>query len=377
VLIALEIAASLALLTGSTLMVQSVVRLLRVDFGIRPDNVLSGSLTLRQRTYPGAAAQVRFFDRLLAAAESVPGVQAAALGTGWPLQPPSTEAVAIDGTAGGATADMAIHAVTDGYFATLGVPIVAGRPFTPADRAGSEQVVIVSATVARRWPEGSALGTRVHLPDGPRVVVGIAGDVRQMASDDDFADLYVPLSQRPGRFAWLYLRAAGPAELRLAPLGAAMRAIDPEISLTNPRPLRTAFAQQQARPKFLAWLLGGFSAVAVALSLVGIYGVVAYAVRQREREIALRMAVGADPRRIVSMFVRHGGAVVGAGLVLGMLGALAVGRAIESQLFGVRPADPLSLAAAAVGFGAAGVAAVWWPARRAAATDPGVALREN
>jgi predicted permease len=376
-LIALEVAASLALLAGSMLMVQSVVRLLRVDFGIRADGVVCASLTLRQRTYPDAASQAAFYDRLLARASTLTGVESAALATGWTFQPASRQTVQFD-RGGRTAAQISVQGVAGDYFAVLGVPLVAGRTFTTLDRAGSEAVAIVSDSLARRlWPDGPAIGQRVHFPAGPRIVVGIAGDVRQTPADDDLADLYVPLQQTAGRFAWLYLRASGPQAPLLAGLRSAASEIDPELSLTNPRPLQTAFAEQQARPKFLAWLLGGFSAIAALLSLVGVYGVIAYAVRQREREIALRVAIGADPRRITAMFLRQGGAVVAAGLVAGLLGAVAVGRAIESHLFGVRPGDPLTIALAFFGFGAAGLLAVWWPARRAAATDPAIALREE
>jgi ABC-type antimicrobial peptide transport system permease subunit len=130
-----------------------------------------------------------------------------------------------------------------------------------------------------------------------------------------------------------------------------------------------------ASPRFLATLLGGFALTAAVLALVGAYGVVAYAVRQREREIAVRMAIGAGRAQITRLFVRQGAVVLGAGLALGVIGALAAGRLLESQLFGVTASDPMALAAVAGAFGLAGLAAIWWPARRAAATDPALALR--
>ena len=130
-----------------------------------------------------------------------------------------------------------------------------------------------------------------------------------------------------------------------------------------------------SRPRFLAWVLGSFAVAAAVLALVGVYSVIAYAVRQREREIAVRMAVGADPARITRVFVRQGGTILATGLDCGVLAALAGGRLIESQLFGVTAHDPLALSLAAGAFAAAGLFAIWWPARRAAATDPAVALR--
>ena len=143
------------------------------------------------------------------------------------------------------------------------------------------------------------------------------------------------------------------------------------------RALQDAIDEQSARPKFLAWLLGAFAAVAGLLALVGVYGVIAYAVRQREREIAVRLALGAAPGRITGMFLRQGGVVLAAGTALGIAAAIGTGRALESQLFGTRPADPVVLTATAIAFAAAGCVAVWWPARRAAATDPAMALKEE
>lgn len=130
-----------------------------------------------------------------------------------------------------------------------------------------------------------------------------------------------------------------------------------------------------ARPRFLTWLLTSFASIAALLALVGAYGVIAYAVRQREREIAVRLAIGADPSRITALFLRQGSWILSVGLVVGILAVLAGGRLIESQLFGVTARDPLALAAATAAFAFAGLLAIWWPARRAAATDPALALR--
>jgi ABC-type antimicrobial peptide transport system permease subunit len=163
----------------------------------------------------------------------------------------------------------------------------------------------------------------------------------------------------------------------LPALRTALRDIDPEISLSAARPLQAAIDEQRSRPAFLAWLLTGFAGVAALLALVGVYGVIAYAVRQREREIAVRMAIGANPASITRLFVRQGGVVVLAGLALGVPAALVAGRAVETQLFGVRPTDAWSLAVTTVTFGVAGILAVWWPARRAAIADPAAALKDD
>ncbi len=386
-LIALEVAASLALLAGSTLMMRSVINLLQVDFGIEAGNVASVPMTLRQRTYPQPADRLAFYERALARVEAIPGIESVATTNWWPLQAPQPRLLQVDRSGARVEGRAGVIGTSPAYFATLGIPLVAGRVFTPRDRIGSEPVAIVSDTLAKRlWPDGGSIGAHVNLIEesqrGERrssalQVVGIVRDVRQTPEDDDLADLYVPVLQSPGRFSWMYVKTAGDPLTWMPQLRSAFAEIDPEISFETPRTLQAAIAQQSSRQKFMAWLLGGFSTVAGLLALVGVYGVIAYAVRQREREIAVRIAVGADPHRITRLFVIEGSRVMLAGLALGLAGAVGAGRALESQLFGVPPIDPLTLLTTTAGFAIAGYVAVWWPARRAAATDPAAALKEE
>jgi ABC-type antimicrobial peptide transport system permease subunit len=210
-----------------------------------------------------------------------------------------------------------------------------------------------------------------------RTVVGVVKDVRQFYADEDLTDLYVPLLQSPGRFASLFARGAGPPASQLPALRQALKEIDREVALDSPRPLPAFIDDQLASPRFLASLLSGFALFAALLALLGVYGVIAYAVRQREREIAVRMALGADPRTVLHLFLRQGAVVIAIGIGAGILGARAMARTLESQLHGVRAADPLTLIAVSFVFAAAGLVAAWWPARRAARTDPASALREE
>jgi putative ABC transport system permease protein len=384
VLIAVEVAASLALLAGSTLMMRSVINLLRVDFGIDAANVMSVPMTLRQRTYPQPADRLAFYERAIARVEAIPGVESVATTNWWPLQAPQPRVIEVERSGGRAEDRSGVIVVGPNYFATLGIPLVAGRAFTPHDRIGSEPVAIVSETLARRmWPDGGAVGARINVVEegerglSARNLIGVVRDVRQTPEDDDLADMYVPMLQSPGRFSWIYVRTSGAPLAWVPQLRSAFMEMDPEIPFETPATLAASIARQSSRPKFLAWLLGGFSVVAGLLALVGVYGVIAYAVRQREREIAVRIAVGADPRRITRLFVSQGTRVMFAGLALGLAGAVAAGRALESQLFGVPPSDPLTLVMTTVGFALAGSLAIWWPARRAAATDPAAALKED
>jgi hypothetical protein len=229
-----------------------------------------------------------------------------------------------------------------------------------------------------------AMGKRILVPEeqegGPprpaaRVIIGVVRDVRQGPADDDPADVYVPIRQAPGRFAFVLTRTTVSPVSLLPLFRSAFRDIDPEIAIQPPNALQAKVDELTARPRFLASLLAVFASVAVLLTLVGVYGVIAYAVRQGEREIAVRLPLGADPARLVRLFVRQGGFILIVGLALGVFGAIGAGRLIESQLFGVTSRDPVALAGAAGLFGLAGLFAIWWPSRRATATDPALALR--
>ena len=386
-LIAVEIAVSLTLLVGSTLMLRTVVALLRTDLGFSAERVLMASITLRQNRYPDAATRLAAFARMEAQVGAVPGVEAVGLTTAWPVQQPRILTVETAGAAGRTSAQSGLHRVNDGYFATLRLGLASGRFVRSDDRAGTEPVVVVSETLARRlWPAGDAVGRRLVVPEEQergqpvpleRTVVGVVRDVRQGPSDVELADAYVPLAQSPGRFTFVLTRTAGDPLNWLTPFRSAFRDIDPEMSVQTARPLQQVVDELVVRPRFLASLLGAFAVIAALLALVGVYSVIAYAVRQREREIAVRMALGADPSRLTRLFVRQGSLILLAGLTMGVVGALAAGRVIETQLYGVTPRDPVAIAVAVAAFGCAGVFAIWWPSRRAASTDPAIALRSE
>jgi predicted permease len=384
-LIAFEIAASLALLTGTSLMLRSVVGMLQVDLGFDARRVILASVTLRQSRYPDGTARLAVFDRIQSRLSGIAGAESVGLTTAWPVQQPRLQPIAATTPPDTAAARAAVHAVGGAYFPTLGIPLAAGRLFDRTDARGSEPVALVSESLARRlWPAGQAVGSRLTVPleqeQGDPVpvshrVVGIVRDVRQGPEDSDPADVYVPLAQTPGRFAFVLMRTSGHPSGWLAPLRAAFHDVDPEIPVARAALLQDRVDDLVAGHSFLASLFAAFAVFAALLALVGVYGVIAYAVQQRTREIAVRMALGADPARLTRLFVRQGAAILAGGLALGVLGALAAGRLIESQLYGVTPRDPVALGAAVVAFAAAGLLAIWWPSRRAAATDPAIALR--
>ena len=360
----------------------SALRMLAVDFGIQPGGVTTVGTTLRQQSYPDVATRARFFERLIDRMSLMSQGRVVAMGDWWPLQaPPPRQFDA--GT--GSIADGGAVGVSAGYFSALGVRILEGRPFSTADRFGSEPVVVVSESLARRlWPASRAVGQTVRVSTRPQTgtpetlsyrVVGIAADVRQTHTDSNLLDAYVPLLQTAGRFTFLYMPVSTPTPAWERELREAVAGIDPEVAVGVPRALQAALDQERLKPRVLAWMLSAFAAFAALLALLGMYGVVSYAVQQREREVAVRMAIGADRRSVTGLFVRQGSLVLVAGVVAGALGAIGMGRILSAQLYGVGRTDPVVIASAAALLMLCGLAAIWWPARRAASTDPAAVLK--
>lgn len=382
ILIGLEVAVSLTLLTGALLMTMSALRMLAVDFGIQPGGVTSVGTSLRQQSYPDPATRAPLFERLIDRMSVMSQGRVVAMGDWWPLQAPPPRQ--FDAGAG-AIVDGGAVGVSAGYFSALGVRILEGRPFSIADRFGSEPVVVVSESLARRlWPSSRAIGQTVRVSTMPQTgtpatltyrVVGVAADVRHTHTDSNLLDAYLPLLQTAGRFTFLYLPVSTPTPAWERELREAVAEIDPEVAVGVPRALQAALDQERLKPRVLAWLLSAFAVFAAVLALLGMYGVVSYAVQQREREVAVRMAIGADRRSVTGLFVRQGSLVLVAGLVAGALGALGMGRILSAQLYGVGRTDPVVIASAAALLMLCGLVAIWWPARRAAALDPAVVLK--
>jgi putative ABC transport system permease protein len=265
------------------------------------------------------------------------------------------------------------------------VPLRQGREFTDADRVGSEPVAIVSETFARRlWPDGSAIGRRIRAAEGDmpgdalgpwRTVVGVVGDIHQGYEDSDLRDLYVPYLQSPGRFASVHVRTDRPLSFWDQSVRTAATALDPHVMVT-PAATIVSLDRQRAGMCFLTSMLTGFAAFAAFLAMLGIYGVTSYAVQQREREIAVRVAVGASRAAIIRLFLKEGVRVLAAGLAVGLFGVFWAAKILESLVFGVQPSDLTTRFVACVLMTAAGLFAVWWPARRAAQRDPMLVLKD-
>jgi putative ABC transport system permease protein len=384
-LITVEVAACLTLLVGAGLAVRSATGILRVEMGFDADGVVVGRFALQPRAYPEPQDRLAFVDRVLSRSGELAGAQGVALSTVWPLQQNETRDAG-DATTGTFPVQAGVAAVSPDYFTVLRIPHDAGRLFTPADRLGTEPVAIVSRDLATRlWGSTRVVGQHLRLAPAPNseptelpttyAIVGVVADVRNTHADTDVADVYLPLLQSPSFGSFVYLRVSdgGAAERSLKQL---LGSIDGSVAFGASRRLAEMVEFQRAGGRLLAVLLMVFAGFAATLALVGIYAVVAYSVKQREREIAVRLAMGADRQRITHMFVRQGALVLSVGLAMGLGGALALGRVLRAQLFGVEPTDPMVLAAMTGAFALCGFVALSLPARAAASLDSAKALKD-
>lgn len=390
-MVAAEVALSLALLTGSGLMVRSALHLQSQDLGFDPTNVVRGMMGLRDATYPDPGDRVAAFDRLRASLASVPGVDG--IGTAsmglftTRFAPRSTEGLS-DGVV--SRAEAVRWVVDEEYFDVLEIPVLRGRGFTDEDVLDGQEVAVISETLARDlWGDADPVGRDVRVlpfaspgmapPEPGRWlrVVGVVGDVQRQVGGDPAGDLYLSFRQVAPSWLNAYVRFRsdpGDVEPRLQ---AAVDAVSSEIPFASARRLDVIVDDAMRPTRYVAALLAGFSAFALLLAIVGLYGVISYAARQRRKDVAIRVALGADRGRVTSLFVRQGVMMVGVGVVAGTAGGLALGRALEGQLHGVSPGDPTTHALIAAVLAVSALVAVWIPARRAAASDPMRVLREE
>jgi predicted permease len=384
-----EVALAFVLLAGAMLLLRSFDRLQQVDPGFAADGVLTARVSLPRVKYQEEDRRRAFAAALLDRVAVQPGVRDAALVSDAPLgdSPPywGFEIAGAEAPPPGAVLDAAVFMTSPGYFSTLRIPLVEGRFYDAGDHAGAEDVVVISQAMARRfWPGRSPLGARITFGDSrdPDVawlrVVGVAGDVRhERLSDEPYPQAYLPLAQTPARSVVLAVRAAGDPLALVPGVRASLAELDPDLPLTDVATLEERKAVSLARPRVNLAVLGGFALAALVLAAVGIYGVVAYGVVQRTRELGLRMALGAGGASLLRMVIRQGMTPVLAGIGLGFVAALAANRVLRGLLFGVEAGDPVTFAAVTCFLVAVALAAIYLPARRAARSDPMVALRSE
>jgi putative ABC transport system permease protein len=388
-LVAAEVALSLVLLVGAALLTQSFVRLQGVSPGFDPDRAMTAGLLMPiGSSFNPARDGARwsaFFAEYAERLDALPGVEAAGGVSSLPLSGAwESTGFAIEGRprpapGQGPTAEYAV--VTPGYFRSMRMPMIAGRTFDSRDRAGGALVIVVNQELARRyWPGESAIGKRitgVFGPDATHEIVGIVGDARQLTLDTPVAPaMYLPVTQLPYPFLTLVVRTkADDPTVALALMRRELKAMDPSLALHDVRSLRAVVDLSLARQRFSMIVIGAFAAAALALAMIGLYGVIAYSVAQRTREIGVRIALCARPRDVLALVVGEGVRVTAAGVVVGLLVALAATRLMRSLLYEVSASDAGAYALVAALTAAVAVLASYVPARRATRVDPISALR--
>ena len=386
-LVMIETALALVLLSAAGLLLKNLWVLRSTAPGFETKNLLTVGLQLPKNKYANAPDRWRYFERLLARAESIPGVRSAALVTSLPLGNGSDSLqfhiVGRPDPAPGTGFEANFNIVSPGYFRTMAIPIRSGREITQRDTAGAPGVIVINETAARRfWPGENPIGRAISLPESSPgailTVVGVAADVRQrsLGSAPQPEIFLNHLQPAPD---WLGLSLVLRTKDDPARLAGAVkdlpRSIDRDVPASDVRTLDEVLSASLAEPSLYTLLVGAFAALALALSAVGLYGVVSYTVTQRTAELGIRLALGAERSALVRLVLRQGLGLALAGTAIGLAAAVAVARLLTQLLPDAQPSDPLTLAAVAVLLISVALGAAWLPARRASRVDPTVALR--
>jgi len=379
VLVAAELAVALALVVATSLLVRSYERLHDVPVGFATDRTLAATVALPEAAYAAPAARVAFFERLVAEARALPEVESAGAVRFLPLSGvASIRPVRVPGRID-RLPEAFHHAVTVGYFETMRIPVLAERTFVDADAAGARRVVLGETAARRYFPNQSPIGRTIVIDDEARAgweVIGVVGDVRNQRVDRlPRPQLYVLASRTAPATMTLVVRSSGDPLRVAAAVRAAVRRIDPAQSVADLRTVEEIVSDGAARWRVSTLLFLGFAAAAVTLAVVGLHGVTAYAVVQRTREIAVRIALGGSAQSIVLLIARSMTGVAAGGLVAGAALAVALARGVASLLYETDPLDPAAVGIAALGFLLVVTVTAIVSAARAAAVEPAVALR--
>ncbi|NNF27186.1 MAG: ABC transporter permease [Gemmatimonadetes bacterium] len=376
-----QLAISLGLVAGAALLGRSVINARVADPGFDPDGLVVGFANLRTTGRYDQEAGVAFQERLLAELRGLPNVTAAALASQTPVLGGHSRATVRPSDRPdepGAEYEAEETVVTPGYFETMGIPLVRGRLFRdPASEP--EPIVVVNESLARRfWPDRDPIGQAIEGGMGPVRVVGVVGDV-QMRSlrSPSRPGVYYPFHQGRASVVVIHARARGTTSAAAAAVRRAVATVDPEVPITGVTELRAGLGASLSDTRTFGLLVTVFAGLALVLSLIGLYGMVSHTVASKSREMGIRMALGAGGRQLVNVVLRRWGALAVVGVVLGLVVAAALGKALESTLFGVSPNDPVVVGGAGLLLVLTSLAAAWLPARRATRVDAVVSLREG
>ena len=384
-LVVAETAFAVVLLVVGGLLLQSFSRLTTVASGFRMENLLTMRISLPETVYQKNEARAAFAAAVEERVSTLPGVQSAAIASRLPLVPGgSSRGIVLEGRvyppdAPGEKNVPDYFTLSPGYFHTLEIPLQRGRDFTLRDDAAAPPVAIVNQAMAQAfWPGEETVGKRLKINDEKqwREIVGVSGDVHQRSLDRAVLPaIFLPYAQDPWSFFSIVVRAAGSPAALAAPVEAAVHAVDPNEPVYDVRTYEQVLGASVATRRLQMLLVAGFAALGMVLAAIGLYGVVAYSVAQRTRELGVRLAIGAQQRDILSLVLGDGARLAAIGLAVGAVAAAALGGTLRSLLFATTPLDPLTYLGAALLVGAGSLVACYVPARRAMKVDPLVALR--
>jgi len=398
-LVVVEVALAVMLVIGAGLLIRTVYNLAAVDAGFDRARLVTFQMSLPTANYPQPMARAQVYQRLLERLRATPGVQGASAMSGLPPNRPLNANDTDIGNYTAATPDDPAEnvdyyqSVMTNYFETMGIPIVKGRAFEPADITSGPVVIVNEALVNTFWKDRDPIGQTLkpglapfaQVPDFR--VIGVAKDVKQGGVDkktgteiyllvDQVVRMGAPLTNAPATLNIVLRTTLPPSSLRSSVEGI-LRETDPSVPMVRFRDMNGVFEESIRRPRLLAQLLGGFAGLALLLAAIGTYGVLSFMVAERRREIGIRMALGADQGNVLAEVMKQGLALTTTGIVVGLAGAFALNRLIASMLFGVQPNDSMTIVAVVATITLVAAAACWLPAWRASRVDPNVVLRDD
>jgi putative ABC transport system permease protein len=385
-LAASELALATMLLIGAGLLIQSLARLQRVHLGFESRGLITFQLAPPAAKYPFDSKAPQLYRALIDSLQSSPGVRSAAISSGIPFgngNYTSTPIVAAGQSVlpSGTAVPIDWRIVSPGYFKTMRIPLLAGRDFTDADNNATLPVTVVSEATAKKfWGDSSPIGRAFYRSAVPKTVftvVGVVADVRNTALNQESPAVYYPMAWHVWPLMDVAVRSEGAPEALLPTIRQRVHELDAELALANVRTMDEWISNNAAQPRLNATLLGIFAAMALLIAAIGIYGILAYSVNQRTREIGVRMALGAQRSRVLRLIVGEGMVIAMLGVGAGLLGSIAVGRLLSSLVYGVSVHDPETFAGVAVLLTIIAVAACAIPAHRASRVEPIAALRHE